>query len=1044
MTRIPTTIYPARQEPVLTDAQRPEAVTEDRWHQPFSQPIADRVAAGVLAATVLIASSGPVEPPPHETIPVPAEVTVDSWHVPFAEVPAFRSPQVEAFSAAFAASGSIEANPETGERYWAKTAGGGWGDADAWAYTSGGSAGAPTPTRNEDVFFDANSGTSTVQISITAECKDYIHTGFAGTFGTATSGLDIWGDVVLSPTATYGGTGSANVFKRGDTDNTWTSNGATFDRDIEMLATGEGGKLTLLDNLTLLPLSGLSLNGHAVDGGEFDANGFDVDVEHVTINGVGPFIVRMGGGLWTLHGHHNVTPVWWESNASSTTFVDGSTIRITSASSGSRVIIDVNGKTFANLENARPDGAAEVRFDNGGTFNTIDIAADSQDNQTIHIEQGTTLNVSSFLNSGGTGHTLDSTDGATQHTISDSSGSNQLTNTTISNSIATGGAKFFALYTRGNINGGNNTGWIFGQGGPPEDERWKEPPSFSDANAAYRVVLLTTSGETAPPVYPTLPAPEVTVDSWHVALSEPTPPKAGLETSAQQHSVVDPWLLTQPEAVSLDRWLQPLNEPVPPKISVATASQQFFSTDTESLTQPEEVTVDRWLIALSEPAAYLKLRGLGAELQRPFTVDSEILTQLEEVSLDRWLVPLSEPLFAKAPLVDLGGRIDELSAEIVPPPPAPELSWFSPLGEPTPPKSALHASLQQHTVIDPEILTQPEAVSIDKWLVPLSEPTPPLAGLLAAQQKFLFAPEVTPVETLIPADWFVALAEPLFGKAPLPDLGGQTFELSAEIVPEVVTVDKWFAAFSEPLHPLPGLGVASQQTLTIDTDALTNPESVTIDRWLVPLAEPLFAKAPLVDLGGIVAEFGFQVAPEIITADKWLRPFVEVPKAPAALSTALRSTTTVDPEILTQPEQTFADSWFEWLSEPLHSKPGLSAALQLTQGESLEPIAPAAPEWGWFAALSQPYFDRVQINAYGYAAYATISPPSIVGEYCPFPVFVPMYDFPVAVTGDMEDTAVAVVAPMTDQLPITNPDHQGEAVSADLGPDQVIVIVELC
>jgi len=67
-----------------------------------------------------------------------------------------------------------------------------------------------------------------------------------------------------------------------------------------------------------------------------------------------------------------------------------------------------------------------------------------------------------------------------------------------------------------------------------------------------------------------------------------------------------------------------------------------------------------------------------------------------------------------------------------------------------------------------------------------------------------------------------------------------------------------------------------------------------------------------------------------------------------------------------------------------------------------------------------------------------------VGQYCRFPVFVPMYDFPVAVTGDIEETAVAVVAPMTDQLPLTNPDRQGVAVSADLGPDQVATTVGLC
>lgn len=32
------TLYPGKVEPILTPAQRPEQVTESRWHQPWSEP----------------------------------------------------------------------------------------------------------------------------------------------------------------------------------------------------------------------------------------------------------------------------------------------------------------------------------------------------------------------------------------------------------------------------------------------------------------------------------------------------------------------------------------------------------------------------------------------------------------------------------------------------------------------------------------------------------------------------------------------------------------------------------------------------------------------------------------------------------------------------------------------------------------------------------------------------------------------------------------------------------------------------------------------
>lgn len=67
-------------------------------------------------------------------------------------------------------------------RYWVGGTAG-W-DATAgtkWSLTSGGTGGEAVPTVNDDVFFDANSGTGTITIYNGAVCKSINFTGFTGT-----------------------------------------------------------------------------------------------------------------------------------------------------------------------------------------------------------------------------------------------------------------------------------------------------------------------------------------------------------------------------------------------------------------------------------------------------------------------------------------------------------------------------------------------------------------------------------------------------------------------------------------------------------------------------------------------------------------------------------------------------------------------------------------------------------------------------------------------------------------------------------------------
>ena len=82
---------------------------------------------------------------------------------------------------------------------------------------------------------------------------------------------------------------------------------------------------------------------------------------------------------------------------------------------------------------------------------------------TVQFKANTTNTVGSFVATSGTTKYLQSTTPGTQAIISDASGVNSVNNLTIQDSFATGGATWDAFYGNGNIDGGNNTNWEFGE-----------------------------------------------------------------------------------------------------------------------------------------------------------------------------------------------------------------------------------------------------------------------------------------------------------------------------------------------------------------------------------------------------------------------------------------------------------------------------------------------------------------------------------------------------------------------------------------------------
>ena len=118
-----------------------------------------------------------------------------------------------------------------GTENWDGTAG------TKWAATSGGAGGESVPTSADDVFFDANSSGTCTVVSGNTGAKSITCTGFTGGL-TISTGLNVYGDFILSNTMTYVhsgsplrlvGTGTVNTFGNlmgttliGETDDTIT------------------------------------------------------------------------------------------------------------------------------------------------------------------------------------------------------------------------------------------------------------------------------------------------------------------------------------------------------------------------------------------------------------------------------------------------------------------------------------------------------------------------------------------------------------------------------------------------------------------------------------------------------------------------------------------------------------------------------------------------------------------------------------------------------------------------------------------------------
>ena len=273
-------------------------------------------------------------------------------------------------------------------------------------------------------------------------------TGFAGTL-TNSGGGYLSGDLKLSTGMTYTAQATAIQFVRTSGTQTITSNAKTLNQSITV-AGGTFATVTLADNLTLGSSALATLTT-----GKLNLAGFtltcpttfqtDTGTKNLTFNG-GTIVCSAASAT----AFNNATPTGFTTTAGTGT----GTISMTAATAKTFV---GGGSTFNCTINQGGAGALTITGSN--TFSNI---TNTVQPASVLFTAGTTNTFTSFSLSGTLGNliTIGSVTAAS-HTLSKASGTVSSNYLSISRSTATGGASWQAYTTNGNVDGGNNSGWLF-------------------------------------------------------------------------------------------------------------------------------------------------------------------------------------------------------------------------------------------------------------------------------------------------------------------------------------------------------------------------------------------------------------------------------------------------------------------------------------------------------------------------------------------------------------------------------------------------------
>jgi hypothetical protein len=372
-------------------------------------------------------------------------------------------------------------------RYWV----GGTGTWDAsstanWATTSNGASGASAPTTADAVFFDVNSGTAaTVTVAATAVSssttidKSDINLSLSGspTLCVATGTLTLTSGTITLGTNTL----TCGVFSSSNSNARTVAFGTG-----KIILSGNARTVLVLTTATNLSVTGTRLFEASYSGatgtrtfaapstgsGGAESNSTSVSVtagtDIVTLTSARTFYSLDTTGF---SGTLNVNTQTYYGNLTIAAAVTlGTATGFTFAATSGTQTVTTNGKTLDGLITINAPSATVSFSDSltqGSTRSFTFLAG------TLKLKAGATSTVGVFSTSGATQKFLQSTTAGSQATLSQASGTVSVSNLTIQDINAVGGAAWNAYVDFQNIDAGNVDGWNFSLSPPYEGF---EPP----------------------------------------------------------------------------------------------------------------------------------------------------------------------------------------------------------------------------------------------------------------------------------------------------------------------------------------------------------------------------------------------------------------------------------------------------------------------------------------------------------------------------------------------------------------------------------------
>jgi hypothetical protein len=275
-----------------------------------------------------------------------------------------------------------------------------------------------------------------------------VFSGFTGIYPIGNGGAQtIYGDLTLASGMTLtDGANTTTFASTSVTPRVITCAGKTINCNLNF--NGIGGSWQFADAFAVGSTRAMTLTN-----GSINSNGQSVSINTFATVAGGAKVLTMGSSTWTVSG----AGIAWNTNTdqADVTVAPGSSI--ISMTSASAKTFRGGGKTFGALNQG---GAGALTIEESNSFANI---TNSVQPATITLTAGTTQTVAAFGVSGTAGNliTLNSSTAGTRATLSDSTGTVEVSNVSIKDISATGGANWNAFLKSGNVDAGNNLGWDF-------------------------------------------------------------------------------------------------------------------------------------------------------------------------------------------------------------------------------------------------------------------------------------------------------------------------------------------------------------------------------------------------------------------------------------------------------------------------------------------------------------------------------------------------------------------------------------------------------